>query len=362
MEDEKREIPAAALQFGVGPFLLGDNGDNAKTAPFRMVARSGDSIDHWFWGKCVHDFSGMRLHKSKVAIDYIHDADQIIGYANKFEVDTGNLEATGALIPYKDSDRASEIIHKAAAGVPYEASINFGGDGIVIEEYTDESEPVLVNGRAFDAPVTIFREWPLRGIAVCPYGADMRTSTEFAQNKGPNIVARFTKKKVADKVEVKGGDVKSEELIGSYDETNPTDEAAPAVDAEGNNDKPAEETADAGSVEAGTEPEVATPDPELDEVKTESEGPEIASVLTRSGPEYLERFGDKGGVWFAEGREWESCVELHEKALTDEIERLRQRLATLDAGESEPVEFQAEQEKPIKNGLANRVRIQGKTY
>jgi hypothetical protein len=68
-------------------------------------------------------------------------------------------------------------------GVPYEASIFFGGDGIKIEE-VGEGKMQTVNGRQFDGPGVIIREWPLRGVAICPYGADQNTeSAAFAKGQ-----------------------------------------------------------------------------------------------------------------------------------------------------------------------------------
>jgi hypothetical protein len=86
------------------------------------------------------------------------------------------MEVSGALVPYKENDRASEIIFKMGQGVPYESSINFGGDGIKVEEVPD-GESVEVNGAQFSGPGIVIREWPLRGVAVCPYGADMNTNS-----------------------------------------------------------------------------------------------------------------------------------------------------------------------------------------
>lgn len=187
MSDESKnfdEIPAAACTLVVGHFELGDNGETSKTSPFKMVARSGQPIEHWFWGNVVHDLAGMHMHKSRIPIDYVHDAKEIIGYLNHFDADSGDLVASGALVPFKDSDRATEIIHKSKLGVPYEASINFGGDGIKVED-VPEGAVAQVNGYQFEGPGVIVREWPLRGVAVCPYGADMNTESAmaFSNNK-----------------------------------------------------------------------------------------------------------------------------------------------------------------------------------
>lgn len=153
-----RDVPAAALRCVVGPLELGFNGDGAKSAPFRMVARSGDSISHWYWGDIVHDLSGCD-HRDRIPIDYCHDDREVIGYANHFSDESGDLEVSGALVPYKDNDRASEIVHKSQAGVPYEASIFFSDP--VIEEVRP-GQTVEVNGRQFLGPVTVVRKWHLR--------------------------------------------------------------------------------------------------------------------------------------------------------------------------------------------------------
>ena len=169
-------IPASACTFLVPEVEFGDNGKTAKSSRVRLLARSGKPIEHWFWGPVVHDLAGMHLHKPRLPIDYVHDSKEIVGYLNHFDISSGDLVASGALVPFKDSDRATEIIHKTREGVPYEASINFGGDGLKIQEIA-ENETAEVNGFRFDGPGVIVREWPLRGVAICPYGADMNTAS-----------------------------------------------------------------------------------------------------------------------------------------------------------------------------------------
>ena len=167
-------VPKAACMFAGGQVELGSNGQSAKSAPVKLKARSGDSIDHWYWGKVIHDLAGMRVHKPRLTIDYAHNDNEVLGYLNHFDVTGGDLIASGALTPWRDDDRASEVIFKMREGVPYEASIFFGGDGIKIEEI-DENMVAQVNGREFAGPGVIIREWPLRGVAICPYGADQNT-------------------------------------------------------------------------------------------------------------------------------------------------------------------------------------------
>lgn len=174
-------IPAKACTFAVAEFSLGDNGEGSKSAPVKLTARSGKPIEHWFWGRVVHDLAGMRLRKPRIPIDYVHDDKEMLGYLNHFDSKSGDLIASGALVPYKESDRASEVIYKHSQGVPYEASINFGGDGIKIQEIM-QGEIADVNGYQFEGPGIIIREWPLRGVAICPYGADQNTESSVLAN------------------------------------------------------------------------------------------------------------------------------------------------------------------------------------
>jgi len=169
------KIPANACLMHVGEFALGSNGEKAKTVPVRLLARSSQPVKHWFWGRIVHDISGFKS-KTRIPIDYAHDTKEVIGYLNHFENEPDGLAVSGALVPFKDSDRATEIIHKMGLGVPYEASINFGGDGMKILQ-VDDGEQAEVNGFMFDGPGVIVREWPLRGVAICPYGADANTDS-----------------------------------------------------------------------------------------------------------------------------------------------------------------------------------------
>lgn len=323
MDDDKRtkRVPQAALRFR-SEFALGDNGDGAKSAPFSMVARSGQPIEHWFWGRVVHDLDGMRLSKARIPIDYAHDDREVIGYANKFDVESGDLKVSGALVPYKDSDRATEIIYKQQNGIPYEASINFGGDGIRVEEIR-EGQVTQVNGYEFSGPGMVIREWPLRGIAICPYGADANTSTQFSS----------------------GGDVTVEISEAAMpDETKPQ---------EVENEQPvAEEKEVTESVEAETPAE-----PDTAEAEQAVEAPAESKSL---GQRYLDEFGVDGAVWFAQGKSFEEARDLFVQKLKAERDDLRNRLAAIsNDGEQDPVEFSESKPKPKPKRV---IRLAGKRY
>ena len=91
MSKDYNNIPAGACTFAA-ELEFGDNGENATTAPVRMLARSSQPIEHWYWGNVVHDTNGFNLNgKKRLSIDADHDPSQAIGYANKFEVEPAGL-------------------------------------------------------------------------------------------------------------------------------------------------------------------------------------------------------------------------------------------------------------------------------
>ena len=329
-----RNIPAAALTMTIGEFALGDNGEGAKSAPVTITARSGQPVEHWYWGRIVHDLSGM-THKSRVAIDYCHRQDEPIGYLNKFDIASGDLVTSGALVPYGESDRATEVIHKSQNGVPYEASINFGGDGIVLEE-VGEGASVEVNGTTFSGPGVVVRKWPLRGVAVCIYGQDANTSTEFAGNR--EVPVLFTNS------------------IGEEDIMSNPAEATQAVET----DTPAEANENPEAVEAeqteteeATEP--ATGENAVEPITGTADSVTIEPVnagtteLSAPGQQFIDAFGEQqGSIYFARGLTFEQAQQKHVEALSAENAQLRQRLDQLaaDRGVDGPVELSTPTTEP----------------
>lgn len=315
MNKDFSTIPANACVLSVGEFALGDNGDNAKTAPLSMVARSGKPIEHWFWGRVVHDLSGMKLAKPRLTVDYCHDDKEVIGYLNKFDATSGNLVVSGALVPFKDSDRATEIVHKMKAGVPYEASINFGGDGIKVEEI-GEGMVSQVNGYAFEGPGVIVREWPLRGVAVCPYGADMNTESNASFSNSKTFSAHVvptnkptTKETIMEAVAV--------EVVAS-------ETPAAEVSAE----QPAEATAEAANqpaaVEAGTVEAAQTPAEAeaLTQCQTDSARTEFSQMRAD--------FGDSiAAETFANGGNYQAALLLAFQRLKTENAALKAQISEL---------------------------------
>jgi hypothetical protein len=174
----KRKVPSSALEFRLPCEFVAEAKPDPLRGPVKLTARSGEPIDHWYWGRIVHDMAGM-VHKPRVALDWCHDQDEPIGYADTFDISSGDLQIGGEIIATDDEDRAAMVLAKGRAGVPFEASIKFGHQDLALEEIP-KGFTAEVNGRSIEGPVIVARHWNLRGVAVCLYGYDPNTKTSFA--------------------------------------------------------------------------------------------------------------------------------------------------------------------------------------
>lgn len=167
--------------------------DDRGNVPVSIVARTAEPIDHWYWGRIVHDLSGFSA-KPTIPIDYCHDYEDDIGFVNQFEADTDRLFLRGELCPFPDdpSDRAQRVISKARRGIPYEASIDWNGPAVI--EYLDAGESVEVNGGTFTGPGVCVRKWSLVAVAICPHGADGNTETQFRRPNADRISFQLQRK------------------------------------------------------------------------------------------------------------------------------------------------------------------------
>jgi hypothetical protein len=339
MPNETRQIPLAALRFAAD-LEMGNNGEEAKTVPIKVKARGPQAVDHWFFGRMVHDLAGMSLSKPRLAIDYCHREDEVMGFANKFETE-GGLVASGALTPFQEKDRASEVIFKSQQGVPYEASIFFDPAELVLEE-VPQGMSVPVNGLQFAGPGVVARQWTLRGLAVCPYGQDKTTAVEFSAGKLPTEVAvRYTQSEQPPAVETATAAVDP----AKANDTAP-EKADEAVDPEAQaSAKPDEES----EQEQAAKPAEEQPTPAAVPVEA------AALSANQDGPAFLAAFGDQGGVWFAQGKSFAQCQALfHQQIVADrdrlakENEQLRTQLAA-SRGEREPVSFGVDAEVTAMN-------------
>lgn len=340
--DQVREYPADAFYLACDAFeLQHDNSADAETVPFRMVVRSREPVLHYGWPPIYHDFAGVR-HKQRIPIDYEHE--QVIGYGDRFEVTEVGLEVAGALVPYED-DKAREVAHRARAGVPYEASIFWGGPGIKIEEVESRAK-AEVNGLEVNGPAMIVREWPLRGAAVCPYGADYGTLTQFKNTDTVSVTVFQSKGAIEmatkDVQTVPGPEsdtaiVAAEELgvlqkltgaltrlIGLGEKQETPDESVPDV------------------------PEVIRSKPWIQQGAESVDADAVKQEVANEMKRFIHCFGTDGATWFAEGKTFEEAALLRIRRLTEEKAGLEKKLAALDLGEDEAAEFVSDEDPNAK--------------
>lgn len=130
------------------------------------------------WERFVFDYSTLKFPE-RAALDYIHDDGEIIGYVENFKATPEAVTADATLLDESPNGRAAEIAFNLDAGVPYEASAFLDLEGTT-ETEVKEGAVENVNGRELHGPFTLYRGATLRGVAVCPHGADAKTRTSLA--------------------------------------------------------------------------------------------------------------------------------------------------------------------------------------
>jgi len=309
-------LKAGDLQFA-GDSVKSDDG--GVTTPVKLTVRTQSIVGTWA-GRMVHDLKGV-FHNEKIPLDWIHDDDHpsdIIGFIDKVKASNESVECSGQIVSLVDMDIADQVVRKLKAGIPFESSISFGGQGLEFEE-VGENTTAKVNGQDFDGPGFIVRKWPLRGVAVCPHGADNSTSTSLAlsDKEVPVLVTINKEKQMSEKQTLSPGELKAQE-----------EKEKELV----------EKKATEGLVTKGKE------------VESNNDTEKV-------GKDFIAAFGTDGAVWFAEGKTFSEARDLYVKKLLTENEELKDRIATANLGDIEVAEACSEEEENLN---ARTVELSGK--
>lgn len=177
--EKLKDAPGTAFELSA-KFSSAESESESELVNVDILARSPEPIYHWWWGKIVHDMEGFFTHKPSIALDWNHDPNVLVGYADKQIADDNGLRLRGKLVKLEDGDQADKIIKWRKAGVPLEGSIYFDEAEM---EYIPENTNTKVNGLSFDGPGVIVRKWTIRGCAICPYGYDGKTETMLSRQQ-----------------------------------------------------------------------------------------------------------------------------------------------------------------------------------
>ena len=329
---DTREAPASAFRFNAAsPVQFAARGaEQAQSKAVTLLARTGAPIDHWYWGRIVHDFAGMKA-KEVIALDWNHDPNELIGKADKLDASSGNLMAFATIESIEVGDQADKIIKRSDRGVPYEASIYFNPWDMVLE-YLPEGTFTEVNGAQVEGPLVIAREWTLRRIALVSSGADSGTEASFSSRE--DDAAKF-----------------SLNWKGPSMATKATDAGKQTADT-----KPADEGAGKQSAESTAGDKAKTP----------------PSIPTTQLDKYVDKFGAVDGLEYLRGGlSYENALEKHLEKLeatklkADEDKASAEtKLAALNLGELAAVDTgkATNDEKPGPGTFADNFRAaMGKT-
>jgi len=312
---------------GMLQFSESKNDDIPKgNTPVELVIRTHSPVRTWF-GDIIHDFQGMSA-KDKVPLDWTHNTrepNEVIGFLDRFEKNDDEIRAFGQLASIKEDDVADQVVKKLKQGVPFESSICFGGQGLVIEE-VDAHNSVSVNNKKFKGPGLVVRQWPLRGVAVCAYGADNSTSTSLALSEEEVVVDIINN----------GGLNMSKEL---------SVEEQAVLEAE----KLEADKLAAEKLQAELDVEAA----ELEAAKNKKT--ELVASDGTPAQMFLDRFKEQGAVWFAQGKTLVEATELHIVQLEAKVIELEKRLKAACVGSNEVIEFNDEGDTE-KNKVDEKVR------
>ena len=175
-EENSRFSVSSPMQFST---VEGEGGAaTGAKRKFSGTAYSGDVIDnHWYWGNVIFDMATMTVPpKLPALID--HSRSQRAGYVTDFAIDNAKgFTVNGVLLSNKDG---KAVAQDSDEGFPWQMSVHIEPKSI--EEFA-AGEQVLVNGRQFIGPLTVFRNSTIVEVSFTATGQDSNTAA-VAMSRG----------------------------------------------------------------------------------------------------------------------------------------------------------------------------------
>lgn len=179
-----------------------DTGADGNKGPrkFSMTAYTGAAMRLPDWSYPVvasimpsDNGDGIRTPRQSVPIDRNHDGELLVGHTTAIDKSQQRVYANGIISGQHESAMtpsavaAREVIHLAANGFPWQASILADPSPGKVQ-FVDRGETAKVNGRVVAGPAYVVWESTLRAISFVPNGADGNTTAAVAASLGGSIV------------------------------------------------------------------------------------------------------------------------------------------------------------------------------
>lgn len=132
-----------------------------------LVILSGELMERSDLGYFQIDTASIVTHKPRLVVDYNHDEEMILGYVENIRCEDGKLVGDATLESVVEGDKAAEVIARVEAGTPFEISPT-----VMLNDLDVEIETASKG----DIEYKVYRQVPLRGVSICPYGTDKLTS------------------------------------------------------------------------------------------------------------------------------------------------------------------------------------------
>lgn len=153
---------------GKGRMLERANSATPRKLTFSGIARTSNPILGYDGVLEYDDTDTYTIESLPIPIDFNHY--ETIGKIMVVKKTKGNLYIKGEIISKKENDTADDVIRALLSGLPYQLSIfaTPNADSVVEESSEDRGDGTIIRTRTY-------RNYTLRGVAVCYYGADGAT-------------------------------------------------------------------------------------------------------------------------------------------------------------------------------------------
>lgn len=174
---ELQEKPKDQFCFELGQFAVEQPAEGKKKRTFTGVAYSGEPIlDHWYWDRVIFDLDSIQI-KGRIPALLEHRSSQRAGAINSHSIDYAQgLVISGDLM---SNEFGSQVAQDSDDGFPWQMSVRIEPSST---EEIAADQAVMVNGKTYQGPITVFRGGRIREVSFCALGADDNTNAVAASH------------------------------------------------------------------------------------------------------------------------------------------------------------------------------------